>query len=63
MDGARAFHLIGRGGNFLVAGGEDGVKRGFSILDCGFLIVPRGQIIEVLGSKKQGYWGCFESDK
>jgi hypothetical protein len=46
-----------------VAGGEDGVKRGFSILDCGFLIVPRGQIIEVLGSKKQGYWGCFESDK
>ena len=46
-----------------MAGGEDGVKRGFSVLDCGFLIVPRGQIIEVLGSKKQGYWGCFESDK
>ena len=43
-----------------MAGGEDGVKRGFSILDFGFLIVPRGQVIEVFGAKKQVYWGCFE---
>ena len=46
-----------------MAGGEDGVKRGFSILDCGFLIVPGVQVIGVLDAKKQGYWGCFESDK
>jgi hypothetical protein len=53
--GARAFYLISRGGNFLVAGGEDGLKRGFSILDFGFLIVLRVQIIEVLGTKKYRY--------
>jgi hypothetical protein len=35
-----------------VAGGKDGVKRGFSILDFGFLIVHRVQSIEVLGAKK-----------
>jgi hypothetical protein len=35
-----------------VAGGKDGVKRGFSILDFGFLIVLRVQVIEVLGAKK-----------
>jgi hypothetical protein len=46
-----------------VAGGEDGVKRGFSILDFGFLIVPRVQVIEVLRAKKQRYRGCFECDK
>jgi hypothetical protein len=61
--GARAFHLVGRGGNILVAGGKDGVKRGFSILDFGFLIVPRVQIIEVLRAKKQRYRGCFGCDK
>jgi hypothetical protein len=38
-----------------VAGGEDGVKRGFSILDFGFLIVPRLKVIEVLGAKKWRY--------
>jgi hypothetical protein len=48
----RAFHIVGRGGNFLVAGGEDGVKRGFSIIDFGFLIVPRVQVIEALRAKK-----------
>jgi len=61
-----------------VAGGKVGLKRGFSILDCGFfpavaghahawildfLIIPGVQVIEVLGAKKQRYWGCFESDK
>ena len=46
-----------------MAGGEDGVDRRFSILDCGFLIVPEVQAIEVFGAKKQGYWGCFERDK
>jgi hypothetical protein len=46
-----------------VAGGKDGVKRGFSILDFGFLIVPRAQAIEVLSAIKQRYWGCFECDK
>jgi hypothetical protein len=46
-----------------VAGGKDGIKRGFSIVDFGFLIVPRGQVIEVLGAKKRLYWGYFESDK
>jgi hypothetical protein len=58
----RAFHLVGRGGDFLVAGGKDGVKRGFSILDFGFLIVPRVQVIEALRAKKQSYWGCFDLD-
>jgi hypothetical protein len=29
----------------------------------GFLIIPGVQVIEVLGAKKQRYWGCFESDK
>jgi hypothetical protein len=47
----------------LVAGGEDGVDRRFSILDCGFLIVPRVQVIEVLHAKKQRYRGCFECNK
>ena len=28
-----------------------------------FLIIPGVQVIEVLGAKKQRYWGCFESDK
>lgn len=46
-----------------MAGGEDGVKRGFSILGFGFLNVPSVQVIEVLGTKKQGYGGCFESYK
>jgi hypothetical protein len=54
-----------------VAGGEGGVKRGFSILDFGFfpavaghahawildfLIIPGVQVIEVLGAKKWQYW-------
>ena len=61
-----------------MAGGKDGVKRGFSILDFGFfpavaghahawildfLIIPGVKGIEVLGAKKQRYWGYFESDK
>ena len=61
-----------------MAGGKDGVRRGFSILDCGFfpavaghahawilgfLIIPGVQVIEILGAKKKRYWGCFESDK
>ena len=29
----------------------------------GFWIIPMGQLVEVLGAKKQRYWGCFESDK
>ena len=45
-----------------MAGGEDGVKRGFSILDFGFLIVPGVQVIEVFGAKKQRYGYRFESD-
>ncbi len=76
--GARALHIISSGGNFLVAGGKDGVNRGFLIPDFGFfpavaghahawildfLIIPGVQVIEVLGVKKQRYWGCFESDK
>jgi hypothetical protein len=39
-----------------VAGGEGGVKRGFSILDFGFLIVPWVRVIQVLGAKKWQYW-------
>jgi hypothetical protein len=50
--GARAFHLIGRGGNFLVAGGKDGVKRGFSILDWLTSVSPKVPAFEVSGSKK-----------
>ena len=46
-----------------MAGGKDGVKRGFSILDFGFLIVPRVQVTEVLRAKKQPYWGCLDLDK
>ena len=46
-----------------MAGGEDGVDRRFSILGCGFLIVPSVQVIEVLRAKKQRYRGCFECDK
>jgi hypothetical protein len=39
-----------------VAGGKDGVKREFSILDFGFLIVPLVWVIQVLGAKKWRYW-------
>jgi len=54
-----------------VAGGEGGVKRGFSILDFGFfpavaghahawildcLIIPGVRVIQVLGAKKWQYW-------
>jgi hypothetical protein len=56
-----------------VAGGKDGLKRGFSILDFpprlrdtltrGFWIIQMGQFVEVLGAKKQWYWWYFESDK
>jgi len=41
-----------------VAGGKDGVKRGFSILDFGFLIVPWLKVIEVLGAKKWRHGGA-----
>ena len=40
-----------------MAGGKDGVKRGFSILDFGFLVVPRLKVIEVLGAKKWRHGG------
>jgi hypothetical protein len=46
-----------------VAGGEDGVKRGFSILDWPTSVSPKVLAFEVSGSKKQRYRGCFECDK
>ena len=68
-----ALYLSGISGGLLVASGKGGVRRGFSILEFpprlrdtltrGFWIIQMGQFVEVLGAKKQAYWGCFESDK
>ena len=49
-------------------GSEGGVEVKFSPavaghVPRGFWIIPMGQLVEVLGAKKQRYWGCFESDK
>ena len=58
-----------------MAGGKDGVKRGFSILDCGFfpgvaghapawiLDYPYGAARRSIGRQKVAVWGCgFASD-
>ncbi len=67
--GAGAFDPIGGGGDVLVAGGQDGVKRGFSILDFGFfpavaghanawiLDYPCGAACRSVGRQKAAVWG------
>jgi hypothetical protein len=62
-----ALYLSGISGCLLVASGKVGVRRGFSFLEFpprlrdtltrGFWIIPMGQLVEVLGAKKQRYGG------
>ena len=43
-----------------MAGGEDGVDRRFSILDCGFLIIPEVQAIDS-APKSRGIGGVLNA--